>query len=98
MDVQQTDWTLLKALHKVFWKEFYFVGILKLIADLAGFGGPLLLNRLISFIENKNEPVSWGYLYAGGLLGTTLIGTFFKVNFCTNNERICCSILVRLSL
>lgn len=43
--VEKQQFTLLKALHKVFWVEFYSVGILKFIADLAGFGGPMLLNR-----------------------------------------------------
>ncbi|XP_066146983.1 ATP-binding cassette sub-family C member 10 [Euwallacea fornicatus] len=81
VEVEKLDLTLLKALHKVFWKEFYSVGVLKLVADLAGFGGPMLLNRLINFIENKSENLYWGYLFAGSLLGTTLIGTLCDCHF-----------------
>ncbi|XP_050299303.1 ATP-binding cassette sub-family C member 10 isoform X2 [Anthonomus grandis grandis] len=79
--IEKPNYTLLKGLHKVFWVEFYSVGILKLIADFAGFGGPMLLNRLISFIEDKQENISWGYLYAFGLLSTTLIGALCDCHF-----------------
>jgi len=42
--------------------QFLFAGSLKLTADMLGFGGPLLLNALVSFIENQGEDVKWGYL------------------------------------
>lgn len=66
--------SLLRALHKCFWLQFYSVGLLKLVADCAGFAGPLLLNKLVAFIENGNEEMSYGYSYACGLFLTTIIG------------------------
>lgn len=59
--------TLFYLLHECFGWEFYAVGILK-------FMGPILLNRLIGFIEDKNEPISYGYLYATLIILSALIG------------------------
>lgn len=71
--------SLLKALHVCFWKEFYSIGILKFISDLSGFAGPLLLHSLVSFIENKSEPIINGYLYAAGLMVFSLIGNYIDI-------------------
>ncbi|XP_055957063.1 ATP-binding cassette sub-family C member 10 isoform X2 [Patella vulgata] len=73
--------SLLKCLNSAFGCEYYCLGILKLIADALGFAGPVLLNMLISYIENKNEPQNHGYLYAGGLMATTFLGTIFSTQF-----------------
>ncbi|KAK9891612.1 hypothetical protein WA026_015576 [Henosepilachna vigintioctopunctata] len=73
--------TLLKALHRCFWVEFYGVGILKFVADCAGFAGPMLLNKLVTFIEDKKEPIGWGYLYAAGLASTTVISALCDSHF-----------------
>lgn len=66
--------TLLYLLHKCFGWEFYAVGILKFINDCSSFVGPILLNRLIGFIEDKNEPISYGYLYASLIIISAIIG------------------------
>ena len=68
--------SLLRALHTCFGFQFYSIGILKLLSDSAGFMGPLLLNKLVTFIETKSESVNEGYLYAAGLFGVSLIGGF----------------------
>ena len=60
---------------RCFWKEFYGIGVFKFAADVSGFCGPLLLNKLVTFIETKQEAMQDGYLYAGGLCAVTLIGT-----------------------
>lgn len=67
--------TLFYLLHKCFGWEFYTVGILKFIADCSSFVGPILLNTLIGFIEDKNEPISHGYLYASLIILSAIIGT-----------------------
>ncbi|KAG8268119.1 Multidrug resistance-associated protein 7 [Homalodisca vitripennis] len=72
---------LFRALHRCFWKEFYGIGVLKFIADVTGFFGPLLLNRMVTFIETKNEQIQDGYLYAAGLCAVTLIGAFCNSHF-----------------
>lgn len=66
--------TLFHLLHKSFGWEFYSVGILKFISNCASFMGPLLLNKLIGFIEDKDESVLNGYLYALLLFISALIG------------------------
>lgn len=66
--------SLVRALHKCFWFQFYCIGFLKLIADCAGFAGPLLLNKLVGFIEDGKEDVEYGYGYAAGLFLTTVVG------------------------
>ncbi|KAF7405702.1 hypothetical protein HZH68_005071 [Vespula germanica] len=73
--------TLLSLLHKCFGWQFYAVGILKFIADCSSFMGPILLNRLISFIEDKNESISYGYLYASLIIISALVGAFCNAHF-----------------
>lgn len=73
--------SLLKALHVCFWKEFYGIGIFKFVSDLSGFAGPLLLHELVTFIDNKDEPIINGYFYAFGLFISTLIGAFCSSHF-----------------
>lgn len=71
----------MKALHRCFSVQFYSIGILKLLADLLGFGGPMLLNQLVTFIEDKSESMEWGYICAGGLFLTSFFGAFLNVHF-----------------
>lgn len=72
---------LLRALHKNYSVQFYSIGILKFLADVLGFAGPILLNKLVSFIEGKNEAIHWGYLYASLLFLSTFIKSFLIVHF-----------------
>lgn len=46
--------TLLMALNKAFGLHYYSLGIVKLLNDLLGFAGPLLLHALVSYMENNN--------------------------------------------
>lgn len=73
--------TLFYLLHQCFGWEFYAVGILKFIADCSSFMGPILLNRLIGFIEDRNEPISHGYLYASLIILSAIIGAFCNTHF-----------------
>ncbi|EZA61102.1 hypothetical protein DMN91_004524 [Ooceraea biroi] len=73
--------TLLYLLHQCFGWEFYAVGILKFISDCSGFMGPMLLNKLIGFIEDKKEPISYGYLYASLMILSAIIGAFCNTHF-----------------
>lgn len=79
--VRRHNVSLLKALHICFGWQFYGIGILKFIADCSGFAGPLLLNKLVSFIENKSEDIGTGYLFALGLCLSTLIGKLLYCNY-----------------
>lgn len=73
--------SLLRILHSNFGFHFYAIGLLKLIADCAGFAGPLILNKLLGFIQDKTEPIQHGYFYASLMFLITLIGTFCNVHF-----------------
>ncbi len=73
--------SLIRALHRAFGFQFYSIGILKLLADLLGFAGPLLLNLLVSYMESKTEPVKNGYLYAGGLFLSTFLVAMLSTHF-----------------
>ncbi|KAL3874278.1 hypothetical protein ACJMK2_037317 [Sinanodonta woodiana] len=78
---QHSNVTLLSALHKTFGLEYYSIGLLKLLADSLGFAGPILLNLIVSYIENKNETETNGYIYACGLLIVTLLGSICSSQF-----------------
>uniref|UniRef100_A0A0A9XHY7 ABC-type xenobiotic transporter n=2 Tax=Lygus hesperus TaxID=30085 RepID=A0A0A9XHY7_LYGHE len=73
--------SLFRALHSCFWVEFYGVGIIKFIGDVAGFCTPLLLKALVQFIEDSSEPISYGYIYAIGLCTASLVGAFCNAHF-----------------
>ncbi|KAJ8945829.1 hypothetical protein NQ318_008713 [Aromia moschata] len=75
VEVGKDNVTLLWALHRCFWLQFYSIGILKFIADCSGFAGPMLLNKLVAFIEDKSEDIKWGYIYALGLMSCTLLAS-----------------------
>ena len=51
---KKKKYPLLKNLNSAYGRYFFSLGILKLMVDLLGFTQPLLLNRLVSFMENKN--------------------------------------------
>ncbi|XP_067143928.1 LOW QUALITY PROTEIN: ATP-binding cassette sub-family C member 10 [Centruroides vittatus] len=72
---------LLKALHYCFATEYYFLGILKIVSDALNFCGPLLLNYLVSYFEEKNDSISLGCYYAAGLFGVTLLNSFCSTHF-----------------
>lgn len=73
--------SLLSALNSCFGVEYYSLGIIKLLSDLLAFAGPILLNYLVSYMENSKEPTYHGYLYAAGLFGSTLVGAFLSSHF-----------------
>uniref|UniRef100_A0A1A9WKS6 ABC-type xenobiotic transporter n=1 Tax=Glossina brevipalpis TaxID=37001 RepID=A0A1A9WKS6_9MUSC len=73
------------ALHKVFGKEFYLIGILRFVADISTFAGPLLLGGLLAqepAHKDHDESVNWQpYLYASGLFCTQLLYAFCSTHF-----------------
>ena len=73
--------SILKALNRTFGLEYYSLGILKLLSDLLGFAGPILLNLLVSYMENQTEPVWHGYVYAAGLFLSTLLNSLMSIHF-----------------
>ena len=81
-----TNSSLLKVLFKAYGKEFFLVGLLKFLSDMASFAGPMLLNLLVSFMENNEKTndyssSKWGYLYALGLTGATFAAALCDTHF-----------------
>lgn len=73
--------SLFRALHRVFGFEFYAIGLLRFLADMLSFTGPLLLNSLLSRKTNDQaETDLMAYAYAFGLFATTLIGESYLLD------------------
>ncbi|XP_041468071.1 ATP-binding cassette sub-family C member 10-like [Lytechinus variegatus] len=74
--------TLCRALFRAFGVKFFLLGIVKFLANILTFAGPLLLNALVSFMEDRTEPMRYGYYYALGLFLATfsaaMLGTHFN--------------------
>ncbi|GBM02676.1 Multidrug resistance-associated protein 7 [Araneus ventricosus] len=84
---------LVALLYKTFAFEFFSIGILKLICDISNFGGPLLLNALVAFLELEEEVYSkQGYYYALGLFLVTFIYAIFSVQYNYFINKICLKI------
>ena len=72
------DVGLLRVLHKAFGLRYYMLGVLKLVVNMLGFTGPLLLSSLVTFMEEDDAPVSRGALCALGLFATTLLSSVLR--------------------
>ncbi|KAL7855132.1 hypothetical protein SRHO_G00173220 [Serrasalmus rhombeus] len=69
---------LLWVLHKAFGPRYYFLGVLKLLASLLAFAGPLLLSVLVDFMETEGAPLSRGVWCAVGLFLSTFLAAFLR--------------------
>lgn len=49
---KENKWALFGNLNRAFGLHYYPLGVLKLVSDLLGFAGPLLLHQLVAFMEN----------------------------------------------
>lgn len=73
---------LIKLLHSFYAVEFYSIGILKFVSDCLMFGGPVLLNALVSNIEDpKTEHPEKAYYYAFGLFLTSFLSAIFSTHY-----------------
>ncbi|KAH8409549.1 hypothetical protein KR222_008401, partial [Zaprionus bogoriensis] len=76
--------SLLRALHKCFGFEFYAIGLLRLVADLSSFAGPMLLGGLLQQQSDRNDDTETdnrAYYYALGLFGSTLLSALCGCHF-----------------
>lgn len=79
---------LFSALHRVFGIEFYVIGVLRFIADITSFMGPLLLGGLLNqsskalLFTTEDQDSNWQpYLYALGLFFTQILCKFMELIF-----------------
>ena len=61
---EQPQISLVRLLYNCWGKQFFAIGLLKLLNDCAGFAGPLLLHAVVDFMETPGQPALEGYLYA----------------------------------
>ena len=73
--------SLISAFNKTFGCEFYSLGILKFVGDTLGFAGPILLNYLVSYMEDPTQPIWHGYVYAACLFASTFLSSMFSTHF-----------------
>uniref|UniRef100_G1PXL2 ATP-binding cassette sub-family C member 10 n=1 Tax=Myotis lucifugus TaxID=59463 RepID=G1PXL2_MYOLU len=69
---------LWRALYGAFGRCYLALGLLKLVGTLLGFSGPLLLSLLVGFLEEGQEPLSNGLLYALGLAAGSVLGAVLQ--------------------
>ncbi|KAK2508352.1 hypothetical protein MC885_011599 [Smutsia gigantea] len=69
---------LWRALYGAFGRRYLALGLLKLVGTMLGFSGPLLLSLLVGFLEEGQEPLSSGLLYALGLTGGAVLGAVLQ--------------------
>nr|XP_037287363.1 multidrug resistance-associated protein 7-like [Rhipicephalus microplus] len=75
--------SLLMLFHRCLGKQYYAIGVLKFLADVLSFASPVLLNRLIMFLEEgPGQGPAWsGYAYASGLTFACLVGAFLSSHY-----------------
>lgn len=69
---------LFTVLHRAFGPRYYLLGVLKLMASLLAFAGPLLLSWLVGFMETDGAPLSTGVWCAVGLFSSTFLAAFIR--------------------
>lgn len=78
---------LFRSLLKNFGKSFFLLGVLKILGDGLGFGGPIFLNKLIIYMENssgseqKDRDLRHGLLLSSILIGTVALASFLNTHF-----------------
>lgn len=77
-EMSQHEVRLFRVLHKAFGPRYYLLGVLKLMASLLAFAGPLLLSWLVGFMETEGAPLSRGVWCAVGLFSSTFLAAFLR--------------------
>ena len=74
--------SLLSALIKTYWPGMMSVALIKLIASTLTFVNPLVLDRLINFMDpNSDEPYWRGYLYASLMFISPMFESIFNSQY-----------------
>jgi hypothetical protein len=84
--------TLVNALIRCFGYQFMMLGLIKLFNDSLNFAGPLLLNRLVEYIEIDSQDLKLGCMYAGGLFLSSIISSFLNIHFSYALNKLCLKI------
>ncbi len=85
---------LSRSLLKVFGRSFFLLGILKILGDGLAFGGPIFLNKLISYMEESrgteqaNRDLRRGLFLSFTLIGTVTLASFLNTHFTYRINRL----------
>lgn len=75
-----TDGSLIRTFFRAFGAHYLFLGLLKLVVDLLGFAGPLLLNEIVVSIQSP-EPSGRGLHLSLALCGTLLCASVLRAHY-----------------
>ncbi|KAJ8284525.1 hypothetical protein COCON_G00033750 [Conger conger] len=81
-----------QVLHRAFGMKFYLLGILKLVGNMLGFAGPLLLSSLVNFMEVGQAPVNQGLWCCLGLFASTSLSAFLRNIFLFEVSKVSLSV------
>ncbi|XP_069092380.1 ATP-binding cassette sub-family C member 10-like isoform X2 [Pleurodeles waltl] len=73
--------SLFSVLISAYGLRYFSLGIVRLLVSFMALAGPLLLNRLVNFMETRQEPLSYGLLYAFGLFTCSFLGALLHNQF-----------------
>ncbi|XP_019419120.1 PREDICTED: ABC transporter C family member 2-like isoform X3 [Lupinus angustifolius] len=87
LELQSSNPWLLKALNNSLGKRFWCGGIYKIGNDLSQFVGPILLNHLLTSMQNGDP--SWiGYIYAFSIFVGVSVGVLCEAQYFQNVMRV----------
>jgi ATP-binding cassette, subfamily C (CFTR/MRP), member 10 len=90
--VDQSRRSLIHVFNRLFGSVYYWLGALKFCSDMMAFAGPVLLERLVDFVEYRDTEAAhgsshsggalWeGYMYAGGLIASTILSAIMSSQY-----------------
>lgn len=66
---------------QLFWKQFLFTALLKLISSVLTFTNPIVLDFLISFMSDDKEPMWHGFFYAFLMLISPMVESIINSQY-----------------
>jgi hypothetical protein len=90
--IQPIKEKLLKTFIKCYGGEFALIGVFKMINDIVTYCGPLLMNKLIQYIESDQQDLKSGCMYAGSLFLWSIFISFFGVWYNYRLGKLCLKI------
>ena len=88
--------SLALALVRSFGRKLFILGLYKLLNDIINFAGPMLLSKLVKFVENKDAKLKDGCMFAAALLLSTLVGSIINIHFTNSLNKLCLKIKTAL--
>src|SRR5699024_4024438 len=68
---------LIKCLFRQFGWQLFFIGLMKLAADVLSFLTPIFLNKILLYLEGGNPSSGLGFNYATALFLAAFLNAFF---------------------